>query len=176
MTEKLADNLARYSPRPFHMVCIMIKYIPWMTAWFLLSSCATPHQRLSGKTDIPLLLPGERYASWKIDEASFDQSRYYMISKYNAKGKSITILASDGEDNVASPTDKKIMIPEVGMVLYRRCSVGGDEELPRFETDPFTREDGHGGKVYYKVRVITDDRDQEAMMKSVKWAAPGSKF
>jgi hypothetical protein len=160
------------------MIRIMIRFcsIPWITALFLLSSCATPHQRLSGKTDIPLLLPGERYASWKIDEASFDQYRYYMISKYNAAGKSITILASDGEDNIASPTDKKVMIPEFGMVRYRRCSVGGDEELPRFETDPLTRENGHGGKVYYIVRVTTADGDQEAMMKNVKWAAPGSKF
>ena len=99
-----------------------------------------------------------------------------MISKYDANAKSITILASDGEENIASATDKKVMIPEIGMVRYRRCSVGGDEELPRFETDPFTREDGHGGKVYYIVRVTTDDGDQEAMMKSVKWAAPNSKF
>jgi hypothetical protein len=151
-------------------------YWPVMVAMFLVVSCVTPHHRLSGKTDIPLLLPGEKYASWKVEQASFDESRYYMISKYSPEGKFITILASDGEDPVASATDKKVMIPEIGMVRYRRCSVGGDEEPARFETDPFTRDDGHGGKVYYKVRVNTDDGDQELMMKSVKWAAPGSEY
>ena len=151
-------------------------YLPLMTALLLSVSCATPQHRLSGRTDIPLLLPGEKYASWKIEEASFDQYRYYMISKSRTDGKSITILASDGEDNIESPTDKKVMMPEVGMVRYRSCSVGGDEEMPRFETDPFTRDDGHGGKVFYIVRITTDDGDQEAMLKSVRWAAPGSPF
>ena len=65
------------------------------------------------------------------------------------------------------------MIPEIGLVPYRRCSLVGDGGPPRFETDPFSRDDGHGGKVYYFVRVVTGDGDQEAMMKSVKWAAPG---
>lgn len=99
-----------------------------------------------------------------------------MISKSTTAGKSITILASDGEDEIASPDDKTVMIPGIGRVRYRRCSVGGDEEFARFETDPFTRDDGHGGKVHYVVRVITDDGDQEAMMKSVKWAATGTPY
>lgn len=142
----------------------------------LFVSCATPHHRLSGKTDIPMLLPGERYASWKIAEASFDEYRYYMISKSTPAGKSITIVASDGEEKIASLDDKKVMIPEIGMVRYRHCSVGGDEEMARFETDPFARDDGHGGKVYYFVRVTTDDGEQEAMLKSVKWVASGSSF
>lgn len=152
-----------------------IFHLPLVTA-LLAVSCATPHRRLSGKTDIPLLLPGEKFASWKIDQASFDEYRYYMISKSTANGKSITILASDGEVNIASQNDKKVMIPEIGMVRYRLCSVGGDEEMPRFETDPFTRDDGHGGKVYFIVRVTSDNGDQEAMLKSVKWAASGSDF
>lgn len=147
-----------------------------MTALLLIVSCATPHHRLSGRTDIPLLLPGEKYESWKTGEASFDGYRYYMISKFTPDGKSITVLASDGEDEIAAPTDKKVMMPEIGMVRYRLCSVGGDEELPRFETDPFTRDDGHGGKVFYIVRVTTGDGDQEVMLKSVKWAAPGSNY
>ena len=152
-----------------------IYYLP-LTTTLLFVSCATSHHRLSGKTDIPLLLPGEKYASWKIDEASFDEYRYYMISKSKPNGESITILASDGEAKIAAPNDKKVMIPEIGMVRYRLCSVGGDEEMPRFETDPFTRDDGHGGNVFFIVRVTTRDGDQEAMLKSVKWSAPGSHF
>ncbi|MBC8127593.1 MAG: hypothetical protein H8M99_10685, partial [Gloeobacteraceae cyanobacterium ES-bin-144] len=139
-------------------------------------SCATPPSRLSGKTDIPLLLPGERYASWIKDQTSFDEYRYYMISKSSPQGKSITILASASEDEVASPADKKVMMPGIGMVRYRSRSVGGDEELARFQTDPFSRDDGHGGQVFYIVRVKTDDGDQEAMLKSVKWAAPGTTY
>jgi hypothetical protein len=153
-----------------------IRHMPLMTALLLIASCATPHHRLSGRTDIPLLLPDEKYASWQTGESSFDEYRYYMISKYRPDGKSITVLASDGEDKIASPTDKEVMMPEIGMVRYRLCSVGGDEELPRFETDPFTRDDGHGGKVFYIVRVTTGEGDQEVMLKSVKWAAPGSNY
>lgn len=150
--------------------------LPSLVALFLFVSCAVPPQHLSGKTDIPLLFPGDRYASWKIEEASFDEYRYYMISKYTDDGKSITILASDGEEKIASPTDKQVMMPEIGLVRYRRGSVGGDDGPARFETDPFTRDDGHGGKVFYIVRVTTDKGDQEALLKSVKWVAPGSRF
>ena len=150
------------------------RYLPLMTALLLSVSCATQDRRLSGKTDIPLLLPGEKYASWKIDEASFDEYSYYMISKATPEGKSITILASDGEDPVTSHTNKSVMMPGIGMVRYRLCSVGGDGEMARFQTDPFTRDDGREGKVFYVVRVITDDGDQESMLKSVRWAAPGS--
>jgi hypothetical protein len=153
-----------------------ICFLPVMTALLLVVSCVTPQHHLSGKTDIQLLLPGEKFDSWKIKETSFDQSRYYMISKFTPAGKSITILASDGEDKIASPDDKTVMIPGIGRVRYRSCSVGGDGEFARFETDPFTRDDGHGGKVYYIVRVNTDDGDQEAMMKSLKWAAPGTPY
>lgn len=147
-----------------------------MTLFGLLVSCATQPARLSGKTDVPMLLPGGMYASWTIEDASFDQSRYYLISKFNPAGKSITILASDGEEPVASPEARQVRIPEIGLVRYRRCSTGGDGELPRFETDPFTRDDGHGGKAFYIIRVNTADGDQEAMMKSVRWAAAGSRF
>jgi hypothetical protein len=147
-----------------------------MITMLLATSCATSPQRLSGRTDIPLLLPGERYASWETDQADFDQNRYYVISKYLPDGKSIAIYASDDEkEALASATDRKVVIPEIGAVRYRICSTGGDEEPARYETDPFTRDDGHGGKVYYFVRVNTDDGDQEAMLKAVKWAPAGTK-
>lgn len=143
-------------------------------ASLVIASCALPQKHLLGKTDIPVLLPGDKYASWKSGETSFDEYHYYMLSKYKDDGRTITIIASDGEDKVASPTDKEVLIPEIGKVRYRHCSVGGDQEMARFETDPITRDDGHGGKVFYIVRVNTDNGDQEAMLKSVKWAAPGS--
>ena len=157
-------------------IIMKICLLPLITVFLLLVSCAVPQQRLSGRTDIPLLFPGAKYASWKINDASFDEYRYYMISKYKDDGKSITIIASNEDDEVASPTDKKVMIPEIGMVRYRRRSVGGDEEPARFQTDPFSRDDGRGGKVFYIVRVTTDDGDQEVMLKSVKWAVPGSSY
>ena len=162
--------------RSMHLTWNMMKncHLPLMTALLLSVSCATAPHRLSGKTDIPLLLPGDRYASWMVDEASSSEYCYYMISKTTPEGKSITIVASDGEEKTASPTDKKVMMPGIGMVRYKRASVGGDGELPRFKTDPFTRDDGHGGQVFYIVRVNTNDGDQEAMLKSVKWAAPGT--
>ncbi len=145
-----------------------------MTLFGLFVSCATQPAHLSGKTDIPMLVPDAKYTSWTTEDASFDQSRYYLISKYNPAGKFITILASDGEEPVASPHAKQVMIPEIGLVRYRRCSTGGDGELPRYETDPFIRDDGHGGKVFYIVRVNTSDGDQEAMMRAVRWEAPGA--
>lgn len=151
-----------------------IYFFPLLGAVMLLVSCVTPSSHLSGKTDIPLLLPGEKYDSWKIDQAEFDQSRYYVISKYSPANKMISIYASDDGEPIAPATAKKVMIPEIGLVRYRRCAVGGDEELARFQTDPFARDNGHGGKVYYFVRVYTDDGDQEAMMKAVRWAAPGT--
>lgn len=153
-----------------------IRFLPVMIALLWVVSCATPPHHLSGKTDIRLLLPGEKFDSWEIKETSFDDFHYYMISRSTPAGKSITIIASEGEEETASPDDKTVMIPEIGRVRYRRCSVGGDGEFARFQTDPFTRDDGHGGKVHYIVRVNTDDGDQEAMMKSVKWAAPGTPY
>ncbi|MFM2199109.1 MAG: hypothetical protein RLZZ505_2541 [Verrucomicrobiota bacterium] len=146
-----------------------------MVTLLLSTSCATSPRRLSGENDIPMLIPGEKYASWTIDQAEFDQSRYYVISKYHPNGKSIAIYASDEGEAVASATAKKVSIPEIGEVRYRSCSTGGDEELARYQTDPFTRDDGHGGKVYYFVRVNTDDGDQETMLEAVKWAAAGTK-
>jgi|LakMenEpi03Aug12_release.lakeMendotaPanAssembly.Ray.scaffolds.fasta_scaffold254231_3 hypothetical protein len=151
-----------------------ISFLPLVSLLLLLVSCITSPQRLSGKTDIPMLLPSEKYATWKIDEADFDQSRYYVISKYSPDDKFISVHASDEGDPIAPTNAKKVMIPEIGLVPYRRCSLVGDGGPPRFETDPFSRDDGHGGKVYYFVRVVTGDGDQEAMMKSVKWAAPGT--
>ena len=155
---------------------IQFCYRTLITALLLCASCAMPQHRLSGRTDIPLLLPGEMYASWKTDQATFDEYRHYMISKSTPDGKSITILASDHENITATSADKKVIIPEIGKVNYRLATVGGDEEMARFETEPFIRDDGHGGKVFYIVRVTTDDGDQEAMLKSVRWAAPGSSF
>jgi hypothetical protein len=152
-----------------------ICHLLMMVALLLSTSCATSPRPLSGKNDIPMLLPGEKYASWIIDQAEFDQSRYYVISKYQPDGKSIAIYASDEGEAVAPATAKKVAIPEIGEVRYRTCSTGGDEEPARYQTDPFTRDDGHGGKVYYFVRVNTDDGDQEAMLKAVKWAPAGTK-
>ena len=155
---------------------IKLSYVLLITAILLPASCATVPHRLSGKTDIPLLLPGDRYASWTKDQTSFDDYHYYMISKYSPTGKSILILAEAPEDEEPSTATKKVMIPEIGMVGYRRRSTGGDVEAARFQTDAFTRDDGHGGKVSYFVRVNTDDGDQEAMLKAVRWAAPGTAF
>jgi hypothetical protein len=152
-----------------------ICHLLMMVTLLLSTSCATSPRRLSGENDIPMLIPGEKYASWTIDQAEFDQSRYYVISKYHPNGKSIAIYASDEGEAVASATAKKVSIPEIGEVRYRSCSTGGDEELARYQTDPFTRDDGHGGKVYYFVRVNTDDGDQETMLEAVKWAAAGTK-
>jgi hypothetical protein len=162
-----------------HSICLRFTVIT-MVAISLVACVTSPpltthRSKLSGKTDIPLLLPGELMDSWQSDEPSFDGYRYYMISKYSVKKDStITIIASDGEECVAETTDKTVDIPEIGKVRYRRCSVGGDIEPRRYETDPFTRDDGHGGKVYYYVRVTTNHGDQEALMRSVKWAAPGT--
>ena len=36
--------------------------------------------------------------------------------------------------------------------------------MARFDTDPFTRDDGHGGQAFYRVRVTTNDGDQEVML------------
>jgi hypothetical protein len=156
------------------------------TTLMSLLSCATPLTKhcvtsnkpkttLSGKTDIPMLLPGKNLASWKTEEASFDKSRYYFISKYSPVGnESITILASAEEEMGSSKSGKTVAIPEIGNVRYRQCSVGGDEEPPRYETHPFIRDDGHGGKVCYIIRVNTDRGNQEALMRSVRWAPPGT--
>jgi hypothetical protein len=134
-----------------------------------------PKTTLSGKTDIPMLLPGKNPASWKTEEASFDKSRYYFISKYSPVGnESITILASAEKEMGSSKSGKTVAIPEIGNVRYRQCSVGGDGEPPRYETDPFARDDGHGGKVRYIIRVNTDRGNQETLMSSVRWAPPGT--
>ena len=69
---------------------------------------------------------------------------------------------------------KTVAIPEIGNVRHRQCSVGGDEEPQRYETDPFTRNDGHGGKVCCIIRVNTDKGNQEILMRSVRWVPPGT--
>ena len=156
---------------------IKICHVPLLAALLLSLSCVTPPPpRLSGRTDIPMLLPGDKFASWATDEEVFDNYCYYRISKTTPSGKSITISANKEGDPTASPSDPTVMIPEIGMVNYRHCAVGGDEERARYKTNPFSRDDGRGGKVFYVVRVNTDDGDQEAMLKSVKWAAPGSDY
>ncbi len=161
-----------------HSICIRFTVIT-MAVISLVACVTSPplttHKiKLSGKTDIPLLLPGELMDSWQSEEPIFNEYNYYMISKYSVKKDStITIVASDDSEGRAEATDKTVDIPEIGKVRYRRCSVGGDIEAKRYETDPFTRDDGHGGKVYYFVRVTTDHGDQEVLMRSVKWAAPG---
>jgi hypothetical protein len=99
-----------------------ICHLLMMVALLLSTSCATSPRPLSGKNDIPMLLPGEMYASWIIDQAEFDQSRYYVISKYQPDGKSIAIYASDEGEAVAPATAKKVAIPEIGEVRYRTVS------------------------------------------------------
>lgn len=148
---------------------------------------------LSGKTDIPMLVPAGKSERWKLRNVAFDedgQPSYSIWLKNPSRLEShygFGIHASgtrheipktyepDGYSPERKPIDlsPEIFIPAIGRKVHYYCESGaGGSENAIFATEPIAWPDGHGGTVYYVIRTESDE--PEKILHQVKWAKPGS--
>lgn len=167
----------------------------------LITGCVNPTtgataataSNLSGKTDIPMLVPAGRIAKWRLRNLEFDEdgNPSYSIWRKNPsrlEGQyGFGVHASsvrheipktyepDGYSSKKEPVDlsKEIFIPAIGRKVRYYCESGsGGSENAIFATEPIAWPNGHGGTVYYVIRTESDE--PEKILDQVKWAKPGS--
>ncbi|MEO8614695.1 MAG: hypothetical protein ABI600_06110 [Luteolibacter sp.] len=166
----------------------------------LLPGCASPStgttaatRNLSGKTDIPMLVPSGKTEKWPLCTLVFDdvekpsytvwrenptrlETHYNFGVKASAKRPQLPkTYQPDPYSGVEKPIDlsQEIFIPAIGRKVHYYCkSASGGSENAIFATEPITWPDGHGGTVYYVIETESDE--PEKILDQVKWDKPGS--
>jgi len=162
----------------------------------LVPSCVSPTSattaNLSGKTDIPMLVPSGKPATWPLRTLKFDEagkpsytlwrenpsrleSHYHIGVDARAERPKIPrTYQPDGYSAEEKPIVlQEIFIPAIGRKVRYYCKSGsGGSENAIFATEPIAWPDGHGGTVYYVIETESDE--PEKILDQVKWKEPGS--
>ncbi len=157
------------------------------------TTAATSTGGLSGKSDIPMLVPAGKAGNWPLRTMKFDEGgpSSYVLWRENpsrleshyhigvdASGKRPQVPKTyqpDGYSAEEKPIDlsRAIFIPAIGRKVRYYCKSGaGGSENAIFATEPIAWPDGHGGTVYYVIETESDE--PEKILDQVKWSEPGS--
>lgn len=155
---------------------------------------ATSGSALSGKTDLPVLMPAGHAATWPVAVLRFDGEvrpsySLHCSGRVQNEREGLGIFASPVQEELPKSKNygtyepqlktvdysKEVFIPAFGRKVAWYLSEEADgTQNAIYKTVPVAWPDGHGGTVYYVIQAEVAASKPEALLSQVKWGKPGA--